>query len=107
MFCYGRSWSGLRTTQQHRWNRQGCLSGRNQTCRGFVARGQARLPVLQFPEWGSSWFAHAHKAAVVLAGQRPEERAHVRAFKEEADGVDADARAAGDLAVPASLERTP
>jgi hypothetical protein len=46
-----------------------------------------------------------HEAAVVLAGQGPEERAHVGALEEEADGVDVHPRLVGLQPVPIALER--
>src|ERR1043166_7852775 len=48
--------------------------------------------------------AHADEAAVVLAGQRPEEGADVGALEEEADRDDADAILTGDRAVPLVFE---
>src|SRR5262249_9192153 len=47
---------------------------------------------------------HPHETAVVLAGQRPKEGAHVGAFVEEADCVDLHARLAGGRGVPARLQ---
>src|SRR5262245_47975251 len=59
----------------------------------FFARKEPGCGV-RLPLTGASRLAHAHEAAVVLAGEGPQERADVRALIEEADRVDAHLRLA-------------
>src|SRR5581483_12145415 len=77
--------------------------------RRHEAAPRARLSIVnhQSAISNSSRLTHPHKAAVVLAGQGPQEGAEVGALVEEPDRVDAHPLAADQPAVPVGLQLRP